>query len=44
MTGVNYTFLHLYLQAFRLVWLRSNYRFNCIEVDYSDTDLAKEVI
>lgn len=28
---------------FRLLWIPGNYKFNCIEVDYSDTDIAREV-
>lgn len=31
-------------QAFRVIWLKDDYRINCIEIDYSDTVLAKEVI
>jgi hypothetical protein len=36
--------LFLNFQAFRLIWLRDNYKINCIEIDYSDTDVSKGVI
>uniref|UniRef100_A0A2S2QWI8 Elongation of very long chain fatty acids protein n=1 Tax=Sipha flava TaxID=143950 RepID=A0A2S2QWI8_9HEMI len=36
--------LYIVREAFRLVWLQGDYRSNCIEIDYSDTDLAKEKI
>ncbi|XP_050521962.1 elongation of very long chain fatty acids protein 7-like isoform X2 [Daktulosphaira vitifoliae] len=36
--------LNMYIvkEIFRLVWLRDDYTFHCIMIDYSDTDLAKE--
>ncbi|XP_050424450.1 elongation of very long chain fatty acids protein AAEL008004-like [Adelges cooleyi] len=34
--------VYLVKEAFRLVWLDNDYRFDCIEIDLSDTPKAKE--
>jgi len=36
--------LYLVKEAFRLIWLPGGNKFNCIEIDYSDTDIAKEKV
>jgi len=36
--------LYIVKKAFQLLWFQDNYRINCIEIDYSDTDLAKDKI
>lgn len=36
--------LYIVKETFRLLWLHGDYRFNCIEIDYSDTAIAKEKV
>ncbi|XP_015366755.1 PREDICTED: elongation of very long chain fatty acids protein AAEL008004-like [Diuraphis noxia] len=36
---------YLVKEAFRLVWLQGDYKsFNCIEIDYSDTDKSRNIL